>query len=160
LQNSVGAIQGPFDAFLALRGLKTLPIRVKQHNFNGLKIAEFLESSPFVEKVIYPGLDSFDQFHLAKSQMDGFGGIVSFYLKGNLENTKRFLENCEIFSLAESLGGVESLIEHPAIMTHGSINPQKRKELGILDNFVRISVGIEDIDDLIFDLNSAFKGME
>ena len=160
LQNSVGAIQGPFDAFLALRGLKTLPIRVKQHNYNGIKIAEFLESSSFVDKVIYPGLDSFEQNQLAKLQMDGFGGIVSFYLKGNLQNTKHFLERCEIFSLAESLGGVESLIEHPAIMTHGSIHPQKRAELGILDNFVRISVGIEDIDDLIYDLSNAFRGME
>ena len=159
LQNSVGAIQGPFDAFLALRGLKTLPIRVKQHNFNGIRIAEYLESSSFIDKVIYPGLDSFEQNQLAKSQMDGFGGIVSFYLKGNLQNTKRFLERCEIFSLAESLGGVESLIEHPAIMTHGSINIQKRAELGILDNFVRVSVGIEDIDDLIYDLSNAFKGM-
>ena len=143
-----------------MRGLKTLPIRIKQHNYNGLKIAEFLESSPFVEKVIYPGLKSFNQYDLAKSQMDGFGGIVSFYVKGDLENTKRFLECCEIFSLAESLGGVESLIEHPAIMTHGSIDLQKRKELGILDNFVRISVGIEDIEDLIYDLNSAFNEME
>jgi cystathionine gamma-lyase len=157
LQNSVGAIQGPFDAFLALRGLKTLPIRVKQHNFNGLKIAEFLESSPFVEKVIYPGLDSFDQFDLAKSQMDGFGGIVSFYLKGNLENTKRFLENCEIFSLAESLGGVESLIEHPAIMTHASIDKKIRDELGISDTLIRLSIGIEDIEDLKNALNDALN---
>ena len=160
LQNSIGAVQGPFDAFLALRGLKTLPIRMKQHNSNGQSIAEFLEASPYVEKVIYPGLNSFIQNDLARSQMDGFGGIVSFYIKGDLANTKKFLENCEIFSLAESLGGVESLIEHPAIMTHGSINEAKRKELGILDNFVRISAGIEDIDDLIDDLDSALKVME
>ena len=155
LQNSVGAIQGPFDAFLALRGLKTLPIRVKQHNYNGLKIAEFLESSPFVEKVIYPGLESFEQYDLAKSQMDGFGGIVSFYLKGNLENTKHFLENCEIFSLAESLGGVESLCCHPASMTHSSITPEDRKKSGLVDSLLRLSVGIEDADDLIEDLKQA-----
>ena len=160
LQNSVGAVQGPFDAFLALRGLKTLPIRVHKHNSNAIQVAEFLESHALVEKVIYPGLNSFEQKELATSQMDGFGGIVSFYVKGNLENTKKFLEKCEIFSLAESLGGVESLIEHPAIMTHGSVHQSKRKELGILDNFVRVSVGIEDIDDLIYDLDYALKGME
>ncbi len=160
LQNSVGAVQGPFDAFLALRGLKTLPIRVHKHNSNAIQVAEFLESHALVEKVIYPGLNSFEQKKLATSQMDGFGGIVSFYVKGNLENTKKFLEKCEIFSLAESLGGVESLIEHPAIMTHGSVHQSKRKELGILDNFVRVSVGIEDIDDLIYDLDYALKGME
>ena len=125
-----------------------------------MRIAEFLESSPLIEKVIYPGLNSFEQKDLAKTQMEGFGGIVSFYIKGDLKKTKRFLENCEIFSLAESLGGVESLIEHPAIMTHGSVNISKRKELGILDNFVRISVGIEDIEDLIYDLDNALKGMD
>ena len=160
LQNSVGAVQGPFDAFLALRGLKTLPIRMQQHNFNAQEVAKFLDLNPMVDKVIYPGLNSFGQHNLAKSQMDGFGGIVSFYIKGNLEITKSFLEKCEIFSLAESLGGVESLIEHPAIMTHGSVDKTKRQELGILDNFVRISVGIEDIEDLIYDLDSALKGME
>ena len=160
LQNSVGAVQGPFDAFLALRGLKTLPLRIEKHNYNAMKIAEFLETNPLVDNVIYPGLTSFSQHELAKSQMDGFGGIVSFYIKGDLSMTKTFLEKCEIFSLAESLGGVESLIEHPAIMTHGSIKKEIRQELGILDNFVRISVGIENIDDLIDDLDSAMKLME
>ena len=160
LENSVGAVQGPFDAFLALRGLKTLPIRIEKHNYNAMKVAEFLEASPLVDNVIYPGLASFSQYELAKSQMDGFGGIVSFYIKGDLSMTKTFLEKCEIFSLAESLGGVESLIEHPAIMTHGSIKKEIRQELGILDNFVRISVGIENIEDLIDDLDSAMKLME
>ena len=160
LQNSVGAVQGPFDAFLALRGLKTLPLRIEKHNYNAMKVAEFLEASPLVDNVIYPGLASFSQHELAKSQMDGFGGIVSFYIKGDLSMTKKFLEKCEIFSLAESLGGVESLIEHPAIMTHGSIKKEIRQELGILDNFVRISVGIENIEDLIDDLDSAMKLME
>ena len=160
LQNSVGAVQGPFDAFLALRGLKTLPLRIEKHNYNAMKVAEFLEASPLVDNVIYPGLASFSQHELAKSQMDGFGGIVSFYIKGDLSMTKTFLEKCEIFSLAESLGGVESLIEHPAIMTHGSIKKEIRQELGILDNFVRISVGIENIEDLIDDLDSAMKLME
>tara|TARA_B100001094_G_scaffold240505_1_gene236167 strand:+ start:61 stop:1227 length:1167 start_codon:yes stop_codon:yes gene_type:complete len=160
LQNSVGAVQGPFDAFLALRGLKTLPLRIEKHNYNAMKVAEFLEANPMVGNVIYPGLKSFPQHELAKSQMDGFGGIVSFYIKGDLSMTKTFLEKCEIFSLAESLGGVESLIEHPAIMTHGSIKKEIRQELGILDNFVRISVGIENIEDLIDDLDSAMKLME
>ena len=160
LQNSVGAVQGPFDAFLALRGLKTLPLRIEKHNYNAMKVAEFLEANPLVDNVIYPGLASFSQHELAKSQMDGFGGIVSFYIKGDLSMTKKFLEKCEIFSLAESLGGVESLIEHPAIMTHGSIKKEIRQELGILDNFVRISVGIENIEDLIDDLDSAMKLME
>ena len=157
LQNSIGAIQGPFDAFLALRGLKTLPLRVEKHNDNALRLSEYLESHSLVEKVIYPGLKSFPQYQLAKNQMDGFGGIISFYLKGNLESTKKFLENCEIFALAESLGGVESLIEHPAIMTHGSIDKSIRQKLGILDNFIRISVGIENIEDLISDIDYAIK---
>ena len=160
LQNSVGAVQGPFDSFLALRGLKTLPIRIERHNYNAIRVAEFLESNSLVNSVIYPGLASFSQHELAKSQMDGFGGIVSFYIKGDLSMTKRFLERCEIFALAESLGGVESLIEHPAIMTHGSIKKDVRQKLGILDNFVRISVGIENIEDLIDDLDSAMKLME
>ncbi len=157
LQNSIGAIQGPFDSFLALRGLKTLPLRMERHNYNAKKIAEFLESSSNVERVIYPGLVSHEQHSLAKEQMKGYGGIVSFYLKANMDQTKTFLENCKIFSLAESLGGVESLIEHPAIMTHGSLHKSLRESLGIKDNFIRASVGIEDIDDLIEDLNYAFQ---
>ena len=157
LQNSIGAIQGPFDSFLALRGLKTLTLRMERHNYNANKIAEFLESNNKIEKVIYPGLTSHEQHSLAKKQMQGYGGIISFYLKANIVQTKSFLENCQIFSLAESLGGVESLIEHPAIMTHGSLDKSLRENLGITDNFVRASVGIEDLDDLIEDLNYALK---
>ena len=160
LQNSIGAIQGPFDAFLALRGLKTLPIRIERHNQNAIEIANFLEKNKKIDNVIYPGLKSFKQYELAKSQMNGFGGIISFYLKADLKKTKRFLESFEIFALAESLGGVESLIEHPAIMTHASVKKKDRDLLGISDNFVRISVGIEDIDDLIFDIESALARME
>ena len=160
LQNSIGAIQGPFDAFLALRGLKTLPIRIERHNQNAIEIANFLEKNKKIDNVIYPGLKSFKQYELAKSQMNGFGGIISFYLKADLKKTKRFLESFEIFALAESLGGVESLIEHPAIMTHASVKKNDRDLLGISDNFIRISVGIEDIDDLIFDIESALARME
>ena len=160
LQNSIGAIQGPFDAFLALRGLKTLPIRIEKHNQNAIEIANFLEKNKKIDNVIYPGLKSFKQYELAKSQMNGFGGIISFYLKADLKKTKRFLESFEIFALAESLGGVESLIEHPAIMTHASVKKKDRDLLGISDNFVRISVGIEDIDDLIFDIECALARME
>ena len=160
LQNSIGAIQGPFDSFLALRGLKTLPLRMERHNYNAKKIAEFLESNNKIEKVIYPGLESHEQYSLAKKQMKGYGGIVSFYIKADMNKTKAFLENCQIFSLAESLGGVESLIEHPAIMTHGSIDKNLREKLGITDNFVRASVGIEDVEDLIEDINYAFEGGE
>ena len=160
LQNSIGAIQGPFDAFLALRGLKTLPIRIERHNQNAIEIANFLEKNKKIDNVIYPGLKSFKQYELAKSQMNGFGGIISFYLKADLKKTKRFLESFEIFALAESLGGVESLIEHPAIMTHASVKKNDRDLLGISDNFVRISVGIEDIDDLIFDIECALARME
>ena len=160
LQNSIGAIQGPFDAFLALRGLKTLPIRIERHNQNAIEIANFLEKNKKIDNVIYPGLKSFKQYELAKSQMNGFGGIISFYLKADLKKTKRFLESFEVFALAESLGGVESLIEHPAIMTHASVKKKDRDLLGISDNFVRISVGIEDIDDLIFDIESALARME
>ncbi len=155
LQNSVGAIQGPFDSFLALRGLKTLPLRMERHCYNALEISKWLEKNPYISKVIYPGLESFPQYNLAKRQMSGFGGIISFFLKGDINNSKRFLENCELFSLAESLGGVESLIEHPAIMTHGSLSLEKRIELGINDNLIRVSVGIEDLEDLIEDINRA-----
>ncbi len=157
LQNSVGAIQGPFDSFLALRGLKTLPLRMERHNFNAKNIAEFLEKNNKIEKVIYPGLESHSQYSLAQQQMEGFGGIISFYLKADIAKTKVFLESCQIFSLAESLGGVESLIEHPAIMTHGSIDKSLRETLGISENFIRVSVGIEDLDDLIDDLTNALK---
>ncbi|WP_417659460.1 cystathionine gamma-synthase [Pseudidiomarina sp.] len=157
LQNSVGAVAGPFDSYLALRGVKTLALRMKHHNEAALQLAQWLEQHPQVEKVIYPGLPSHPQHELAKKQMSGFGGMISILLKGDLEKARRFLEAVEIFALAESLGGVESLIEHPAIMTHASIPKENREKLGILDNFVRISVGIEDIDDLIADLDRALS---
>ena len=155
LQNSIGGVQGPFDAFLALRGLKTLALRMERHNDNAQRIAGWLERHPKVETVYYPGLASHPQHDLAKRQMQGFGGIVTAVLSGGLENARRFLERVEIFSLAESLGGVESLIEHPAIMTHASVPEDKRAELGIGDGLVRLSVGVEDGDDLIADLKQA-----
>jgi len=157
LQNSVGAVAGPFDSYLALRGVKTLALRMKHHNEAALKLAQWLEAHPQVEKVIYPGLPSHPQHELAKKQMSGFGGMISILLNGDLDKARRFLEAVEIFALAESLGGVESLIEHPAIMTHASIPKENREKLGILDNFVRISVGIEDLDDLIADLDRALS---
>lgn len=157
LQNSVGAVAGPFDSYLALRGVKTLALRMKQHNEAALTIAKWLEQHPQVEKVIHPGLESHPQHALAKQQMHGFGGMISILLKGDLAKARRFLEAVEIFALAESLGGVESLIEHPAIMTHASIPKENREKLGILDNFVRISVGIEDVEDLITDLDQALN---
>jgi cystathionine gamma-lyase len=155
LQNAVGSISGPFDSFLALRGLKTLSLRMERHCASALKIAEFLEAHPRVDGVIYPGLGSHPQHELAKRQMRGFGGIITARITGGLEGATRFLERCRLFTLAESLGGVESLIEHPAIMTHASVPPQVRAELGIDDGLVRLSVGIEDADDLIQDLRSA-----
>lgn len=155
LQNAVGSISGPFDSFLALRGLKTLSLRMERHCTSALKIAEFLEGHPHVDGVIYPGLSSHPQHELAKRQMRGFGGIITARIKGGLDGATRFLERCQLFTLAESLGGVESLIEHPAIMTHASVPPQVRAELGIDDGLVRLSVGIEDADDLIQDLRSA-----
>ncbi len=157
LQNSVGAVAGPFDSYLALRGVKTLALRMRHHNAAALELAQWLEQHPQVEKVIYPGLASHPQHELAKRQMSGFGGMISILLKGDLEKARRFLETVEIFALAESLGGVESLIEHPAIMTHASIPKENREKLGIWDNFVRISVGIEDLDDLKADLDRALN---
>ncbi len=157
LQNSVGAVAGPFDSYLALRGMKTLALRMRHHNAAAMTIAQWLEQHPQVEKVIYPGLTSHPQHELAKQQMDGFGGMISILLKGDLAKARRFLETVKIFALAESLGGVESLIEHPAIMTHASVPKENRERLGILDNFVRISVGIEEVDDLIADLDAALK---
>ena len=155
LHNAVGAIQGPFDSFLALRGLKTLPLRMERHCQNAGRIAEWLSEHKSVAHVYYPGLKSHPQHMLAKQQMNGFGGMISMELKGDLAGTRRFLERCRIFALAESLGGVESLIEHPAIMTHGSIPKAQREALGISDTFVRLSVGIEDVGDLIDDLANA-----
>ncbi len=157
LQNSVGAVNGPFDAYLALRGLKTLAIRMERHNQSAMEIARWLEQHSQVEKVVYPGLESHPQYELAKKQMAGFGGMITIYLKGDLAKARSFLENVKIFALAESLGGVESLIEHPAIMTHASVPQETRKALGISDTLVRISVGIENVDDLKADLDFALN---
>jgi cystathionine gamma-lyase len=156
LLNSAGAIQGPFDSFLALRGLKTLALRMQAHCDNSLRIAEWLGGHTAVEQVIYPGLESHPQHDLAMLQMNGLGGgIISIDLRGGLEKARRMLERCELFSLAESLGGVESLINHPAIMTHASVPEDIRARLGISDTLIRLSVGIEDADDLIADLEFA-----
>ncbi len=155
LQNAVGGISGPFDSFLALRGVKTLAVRMERHCANALAVASWLERHPKVRRVIYPGLPSHPQHALAKRQMNGFGGMVTAELATDLAGTRRFLERCRVFALAESLGGVESLIEHPAIMTHATIPPEQRRALGISDSLVRLSVGIEDVDDLIDDLDQA-----
>jgi cystathionine gamma-lyase len=155
LQNAVGAVAGPFDSFLALRGLKTLALRMERHCQNAAAVAAWLEKHPKVARVHYPGLKSHPQHALAKRQMHGFGGMVTAILKGTLADARRFLERCQIFALAESLGGVESLIEHPAIMTHASLPPEKRAALGIGDGLVRLSVGVEDEADLIADLEQA-----
>lgn len=157
LQNAVGSVSGPFDSFLALRGLKTLSLRMERHCTSALKIAQFLEAHPGVDGVIYPGLASHPQHELARRQMRGFGGIITARIKGGLDGATRFLERCQLFTLAESLGGVESLIEHPAIMTHASVPLEVRAELGIDDGLVRLSVGIEDADDLIEDLRAALS---
>ena len=158
LQNAVGAISGPFDSFLALRGIKTLALRMERHSHNGLAIARWLEGRADVRRVIYPGLDSHPQHGIAKRQMHAFGGMVSVELDRDLAGTKRFLERTRLFTLAESLGGVESLIESPALMTHGSIPPKQRAAIGISDSLVRLSAGIEDGDDLIADLEQALSG--
>ncbi len=155
LQNSVGAVQGPFDSFLALRGLKTLPLRMKAHCENATRIAEHLSGHAAVADVIYPGLASHPHHALAARQMDGFGGIVTVRLKGGFDAARRFCERVELFTLAESLGGVESLVNHPAVMTHASIPPERRAELGIGDDLVRLSVGVEDGGDLIAALDAA-----
>ncbi len=159
LQNSIGGIGGPFDSFLALRGVKTLDVRMERHCSNAMTIAKWLEEQELVDRVLYPGLESHPQYELAKKQMSAFGGIVTFYLKGDLDNARRFLESCHVFALAESLGGVESLIEHPAIMTHASVPEERRAELGISDQLIRLSVGIEGVDDLIQDLTQAFEAL-
>ena len=147
----------PFDAFMCLRSLKTLPLRMKAHEENAMKVAEFLETQKLAEKVLYPGLPSHPQHALAKKQMHGFGGMITFTLRGGLTAARKFLESVRVFSLAESLGGVESLIEHPGIMTHASVPEENRRALGIDDGLIRLSVGIEDIDDLIQDLSQAFE---
>jgi cystathionine gamma-lyase len=157
LQNAVGAIAGPFDSFLALRGVKTLALRMERHSINGLKIARWLEGRKDVRRVFYPGLESHPQHAVAKRQMHAFGGMLTVVLDRDLAGTKRFLERVQLFTLAESLGGVESLIEHPALMTHGSIPAEQREAVGISDSLVRLSAGIEDSDDLIADLEQALR---
>jgi cystathionine gamma-lyase len=157
LQNAIGGVAGPFDSYMALRGVKTLALRMERHCASAARVAAWLEGHPAIERVYYPGLASHPQHALAKRQMQGFGGMVSAVVKGGLEPTRRFLERCRLFALAESLGGVESLIEHPAIMTHASVPSDIRAALGVDDGLVRLSVGIEDIDDLIADLEQALS---
>jgi cystathionine gamma-lyase len=154
---TIGGTPGPFDCYLALRGLKTLKVRMDAHCRNAQIIAEYLEKHPKVEKIAYPGLPSHPQHEVAKKQMKGFGGMITFYLKGGIEESRKFLASMKTMTLAESLGGVESLIECPAVMTHFSVPPEIRKELGISDNLIRISVGIEDVEDLVADLQQAFE---
>jgi cystathionine gamma-lyase len=157
LQNAVGAVAGPFDSFLAMRGLKTLALRMERHSSNALSLALWLEQHPKIRLVRYPGLPSHPQHELATRQMHGFGGMITIHLDSDLAGTRRFLEHTRLFALAESLGGVESLIEHPALMTHGSIPAEQRTALGIDDTLVRLSVGVEDLDDLREDLAIALE---
>jgi cystathionine gamma-lyase len=157
LQNAVGGVPSPLDAFLVLRGLKTLPVRMERHAANALAVARFLEGHPLVERVLYPGLPSHPQHALAARQMRGFGGMLAFVLRGGLEAARAFLRAVRIFACAESLGGVESLIEHPAIMTHASVPPETRQALGIADGLIRVSVGIEAAEDLVRDLERGFE---
>jgi cystathionine beta-lyase/cystathionine gamma-synthase len=158
LQNAAGGILSPFDSFLVTRGVKTLAVRMERHNTNGMAIARYLADQPKAQTVNYPGLSSHPQHELAKKQMSGFGGMISFDL-GSYENAKKFLDRVRLCSLGESLGGVETLISHPASMTHGSVPEETRSRLGITPGLVRISVGIEDLDDLIADLDNAFAGL-
>lgn len=155
IQNSAGPVLSPFDSYMVLRGIKTLDVRMQRHNESGLRIAKWLEARKDIDRVIYPGLPSHPQHAVAKRQMSGFGGMITIFLGGGIEHSRTMLERVNLFALAESLGGVESLIEHPAIMTHASVPPAQRAELGIADNLVRLSVGIEDPEDLIADLEQA-----
>ena len=157
LQNAIGAIPSPFDCYMLIRSIKTLAVRMEKHNSNAIIISEYLNNHPKIKSVRYPGLKSDPNYNIAKSQMSGFGGIISIELKSDLKGTLNFLENIEIFTLAESLGGVESLIEHPAIMTHASIEENIREELGISDSLVRLSIGIEDVEDLKKALDNALN---
>lgn len=159
LHNSIGSVAGPFDSFLALRGLKTLALRMQRHSENAQELAGWLEKHPKVERVSYPGLPSHPQHALAQKQMQGGGGIVTIFLKGGEPEARRFLENCHLFTLAESLGGVESLVDHPGIMTHASVPVETRKALGISDSLVRLSVGVEDVNDLRSDLEHALAAI-
>jgi len=158
-QNAIGAIMSPFDSYMVMRGIKTLAIRMERHNKNAVEIARYLQEHPKVKRIYYPGLESHPQHELAMRQMSGFGGMISFEIDGGLKEARRFLEGLTIFSLAESLGGVESLIEHPALMTHASIPREEREKVGITDSLIRVSVGIEDVKDLIEDMDNAFKRM-
>ena len=159
LSNSIGSIMSPFDSFLVLRSLKTLAVRMEKHCENAFEIASFLEKHEVIEKIYYPGLSNHPNHEIAKKQMNGFGGMITVVLKGGLKTATTFLERTKIFALAESLGGVESLIEHPAIMTHASVPAEVRKDLGIEDGLVRLSVGIESVEDLLDDLNQALSGV-
>jgi len=159
LQNGMGGVPSAFDSFLALRGVKTLPVRMREHERSATKIAQWLEKHPKVDRVVYPGLPSHPQHELAKKQMKGFGGMVTFFLKGGSAESKLFLEKIQIFALAESLGGVESLIELPSVMTHASVPAEERVKLGISDSLIRLSVGIEDVDDLIADIGQALDAL-
>jgi len=159
LTNATGSIMSPFDSFLVLRSLKTLAVRMERHCKNAIKIANFLEEHPAIDKVYYPGLPSHPQHQIALKQMSGFGGMISVVVKGGLKNATSFLERTKLFSLAESLGGVESLIEHPAIMTHASVPEDIRNEIGIVDGLVRLSVGIETLEDLVADLDVALSDL-
>jgi cystathionine gamma-lyase len=159
LQNGIGAVPSPFDCFLALRSMKTLHIRMREHEKSATTVAKFLSSHPLVERVVYPGLPSHPQHELAKKQMKGFGGMITFFIKGGIDESRKLLENIKIPALAESLGGVESLIELPSVMTHASVPAEERVKLGISDSLIRLSVGLEDIDDLIADLDQALKSI-
>lgn len=156
-QNAVGAVLGPFDSYMVLRGIKTLAVRMERHNATGQRVAEWLAKHPGVERTVYPGLTCHPQHELAKKQMKGFTGMITFFIKGGLPEARKFLENVRVFALAESLGGVESLVDHPAIMTHASVPADQRKVLGISDTLIRLSCGIENCDDLIADLEHALK---
>lgn len=158
LQNAIGGIQGPFDSFLALRGLKTLHLRMKAHCESAGELAAWLETHPAIDKVIYPGLASHPQHALAGTQMQGYGGMISILVKGGFDAARKMMERCELFAVAESLGGVESLVNHPAIMTHASVPKENRDRLGIADNLVRLSVGVEDVADLRDELDTALRG--
>lgn len=157
MQNAIGSIMDPFTSFLALRGVKTLPLRMQKHCANALEIAHWLDRHPKTEKVLFPGLPKHPQHALAAAQMRGFGGMIALYLRADLAGTKRFLESCRVFTLAESLGGVESLAGHPVLMSHASLPAERRAQLGLTDNLVRLSVGIEEAEDLIADLEHAFQ---
>ena len=157
IQNAVGSVPSPFDCYMLVRSIKTLAVRMEKHNFNALEIANYLSNHDKVNKVFYPGLKSDHNYEISKKQMNGFGGILSIDLKGDIHSARKFLENIEIFTLAESLGGVESLIEHPAIMTHASIDKKIREDLGITDTLIRLSIGIEDVNDLKDALDKALK---